>query len=158
MPMEHRRVVFSRAELRAALDTLRGRLRRAALPEGDIVSLLPVHKRGQYFVAFNVRDHANDRNRMVEIAEDDVQEALVEHCVRIRTPLPRKSMKSLRVIDDTVCIDISIGELGEAYGTRGVLREILAKQVEMSDALGRLSARLEGRTAGHGSAADTVGA
>ena len=100
---------------------------------------------GNVGVEFNILDYSSDKSITFEVPEEDIASALVEHCMRIKTPLPKKVEKELRVIDDHVCLDISIGDLGEAYGARGVLREILQKQAELVDEIRRLSGRFLGR-------------
>ena len=150
MPMENRRGVFTDAELRDALENF-PKMGGSVLPAGEITAILPRRKDNDYFVEFNVLDFSSSKNGTVEVSEDDVATALIEHCIRIKTPLPKKAEKELRIIDNSVCLDISIGELGEAYGTRGVLRDILHKQAELVDEFRRLSGRFLGRdTSGEG--------
>ena len=144
MPKEIRCVVFTHAELRKAMGNSPG-LREKQLPAGEITAVLPRRKDNDYFVEFNILDYSSDKSITFEVPEEDIASALVEHCMRIKTPLPKKAEKELRVIDDHVCLDISIGDLGEAYGARGVLREILQKQAELVDEIRRLSGRFLGR-------------
>ena len=149
MPKEIRRVVFTHAELRKAMGNFPG-LRGKELPAGEITALLPRRKDNDYFVEFSILDYSSDKSLNFEAAEKDVTAALIEHCIRIKTPLPKKAEKELRIIDNNVCLDISIGDLGEAYGVRGVLREILQKQAELVDEIRRLSGRFLGRDKGDG--------
>ena len=142
--MESRRVVFTHSELRDAVENFPG-MRGSAFPTGEITAVLPRRKGNAYFVEFNILEFSSDKNFTFEAPEADIASALIEHCMRIKTPLPKKAEKELRIIDNNVCIDISIGELGEAYGARGVLREILQKQVEMADEFRRLLERFLGR-------------
>ena len=153
MPREIRRVVFTHAELRDALENFPG-LRGSGLPAGEITALLPRRKDKNYFIEFSILDYSSDKNLTFEALEEDIASALIEHCIRIKTPLPKKAEKELRIIDNNVCLDISIGNLGEAYGARGVLREILQKQVEMVDEIRRLSGRFLGRDKGDGGASE----
>ena len=140
MPKEIRRVVFTHAELRIAMGNFPG-LQGKELPAGEIMALLPRRKDDDYFVEFSILDYSSDKSTTVEAPEEDIASALIQHCIRIKIPLPRKAEKELRIIDNNVCLDISIGDLGEAYGARGVLREILQKQAELVDEIRRLSKR-----------------
>ena len=151
MPMEIRRVVFTHAELRKAMGTF-PRLRGKELPAGEITALLPLRKNNDYFVEFSILDYSSDKNRTFEAPEEDIVSALIEHCIRIKTPLPRNAEKELRIIDNNVCLDISIGDLGAAYGARGLLREILQKQAELVDEIKRLSGLFLGRDTSDGGA------
>ena len=144
MPKEIRRVVFTHAELRKAMGNSPGGQKKE-LPAGEITALLPRRKDNVYFVEFSILDYSSDKSVTFEVPEEDVVSALIEHCMRIKTPLPKKAEKELRIIDNNVCLDISIGDLGEAYGARGVLREILQKQAELVDEIRRLSGRFLGR-------------
>ena len=144
MPMEIRRVVFTHAELRDALENF-PKFGGSVLPAGEITAILPRRKDNDYFIEFSILDYSSDKNHTFEASEEDVVSALIEHCIRIKTPLPKKAEKELRIIDNSICLDITIGELGEAYGARGVLREILQKQVELVDEFRRLSGRFLGR-------------
>ncbi len=144
MPMEYRRVVFTRAELRDALENFPG-MRGSALPAGEITAILPLRKDNNYFIEFSILDFSSSKNVTFEAPEKDIASALIEYCQRIKTPLPRKADKELRVIDNNVCLDMSIGNLGETYGARGLLREILQKQAELVDEIRRLSGRFLGR-------------
>jgi len=145
--MENQRVVFTHAELRDALENF-PKMGGSVLPAGEIAAILPRRKDDEHFIKFNVLDFSCSKNVSVEVSEDDVATALIEHCIRIKTPLPKKAEKELRVIDNSVCLDIKIGELGEAYGAQGVLRYILHKQAELLDEFRHLSGRFLGRDTG----------
>ncbi|MDP6573075.1 MAG: hypothetical protein QGI06_06140 [Rhodospirillales bacterium] len=147
MPKEIRRVVFTHAELRDAMRSFSGSQGKG-LPAGEITALLPRRKDDDYLVEFSILDYSSDKNLTFEAPEEDIASALIEHCIRTKTPLPKNAEKELRIIDNNVCLDISIGDLGEAYGARGVLREILQKQAEMVDEIRRLSGQIFGRDTG----------
>ena len=153
MPKEIRRVVFTHAELRKAMGNFPG-LQGKELPAGEITALLPRRKDNDYFIEFSILDYSSDKNFTFEAPEEDIVSALIEHCIRIKTPLPRKAEKELRIIDNNVCLDISIGDLGEVYGARGVLREILRKQAELVDEIRRLSGRFLRRDKSDGGASE----
>ena len=89
--------------------------------------MLPRRKDNDYLVEFSILDYSSDKNFIFEAPEEDIASALIEHCIRIKIPLPKNAEKELRIIDNNVCLDISIGDLGEAYGAWSVLREVLQK-------------------------------
>ena len=147
MPMENRRVVFTHEELRDTLKNFPG-MRENALPEGEITAKQPQRKNNDYFIEFSVLDFSTSKNTTFDAPEKDVASALIEHCIKIKTPLPKKAVKELRIINNSVCLDISIGDLGEGYGVRGVLHEILQKQAELVNEFKLLSGQFLDRDSG----------
>ena len=147
MPKEQRRIVFTHGELRDALENGAGEP-KLDLPPGDIVSVAPARRDNRFLIELNVFDYDKRKTQSLYVEEKSIQSALIEYCIGIKTPLPRKPEKVLRIIDEAVCLDIMIGDLGDALGSRGILREILGKQVEMMAEVKRISGHLLGRPGG----------
>lgn len=109
MPDEFRRLTFSQAELKQALEAdPAGAVNK--VPGGDITVVDTLRSGSDFTFEITFFDYSNQKERKVEIGEDAVMEALAAHCRASAVPLPRDSRKALRVIDQKLCLDIFMGQ------------------------------------------------
>ena len=124
MPHEFRRITFAHAEVREAIgrsDTkpVKGNL------GGEVTSLLPVHSNGEFLFEISMIDPAEGREHKAYFEEDGLIQAIIGLCHDQGIPLPRTSIKTLtvverdsvgelRVIDNRLCLDVSMGEMEAA--------------------------------------------
>jgi hypothetical protein len=104
MPIEERRIIFSKAELYAALDRhLAGT--GSGLPAG-VITQVRGDVRGD-LVKIDVATSEDDTAATVEFPATEVGEALIGHCVTNQIPLPRAFSKSLIITGDKVALQIT---------------------------------------------------
>ena len=102
---EYRRITFSNAELREALESCPGK-KVDKIPPGHIVSVSSIRKSDRMLFVLNIFDYRKQKPSTFEIAPEDVQTALISHCVSSNIPLPRNSDKTVRSVGDNLCLDI----------------------------------------------------
>lgn len=105
MPDEIRRLHFSNLELYRAL--LEHSIRRhRTLPSGRIlkVSTQAVPRPG---FAVLIDDELRHENEVVHFDLATIAAALIAYCRSRSVPLPRNARKSLRVVDNRICLDLS---------------------------------------------------
>lgn len=104
MPIEARRITFSRAELYAALYRhLAGT--DSGLPAGAITRIRGGARHD--LIKIDVATSEYDTATTVELSVTQIGEALIGHCVANKIPLPRAFSKSLIITDDNVALDIT---------------------------------------------------
>ncbi|MDP7667349.1 MAG: hypothetical protein QF738_04725, partial [Rhodospirillales bacterium] len=109
MPTEYRRLKFTGAELRDALQAQSG-TKKSRLPAGDIVALLAARRNNRFEIDLEIIELSSRKTRKAGIPEDVVKSAMIEFCIREGIPLPRGAEKTLRIVDDRICLDVDIGE------------------------------------------------
>ncbi|MDP6604082.1 MAG: hypothetical protein QGG17_07805 [Rhodospirillales bacterium] len=140
MPMEYRRLRFTGAELRDALETQSG-TKKSRLPAGDIVALSTARRKNRFEIDLVVIELASRKARRTGVPEDVVKSALIEFCIRERIPLPRNAEKTLRIVDDRICLDVNIGEAMEDVPILDYLKGLASRQDTILDELRRLHSR-----------------
>ena len=106
MPTEFRRIVFSNAELRQALDASRDPA-RVPVPEGQLQSVKFVDEtREKVIVSVLVVDCEADRVEKRSLPASFVAAALIKHCMAVRVPLPRGAQKSLAMSGDNIALEL----------------------------------------------------
>ncbi len=124
MPHEFRRITFTHAEVREAIGRSDTKPVKGSLG-GEVTSLLPVHSNGDFLFQISMIDPAEGREHKAYFEEDDLIQAIIGHCRDQGIPLPRTSIKTLtvveqepvgelRVIDNRLCLDVSMGEMAVA--------------------------------------------
>jgi hypothetical protein len=109
MPTEFRRIVFTNAELRQALDASRDPV-RVPVPEGQLQSVKFVDEtRENLIVSIHVMDCEADRVERRSLPASFVAAALIKHCMAIRVPLPRGAQKSLVISGDNIALELRSG-------------------------------------------------
>jgi hypothetical protein len=112
MPDKFRRLTFSQAELKQALEA-QPTAAAKRLPAGDITGISSVREGNEFSFEVQVFDFGKQKEGKVEIDESAAMEALAVHCRANGVPLPRDSKKSLRVVDQKRCLDIFMGQAME---------------------------------------------
>jgi hypothetical protein len=112
MPDEFRRLTFSQAELKEALEAPPTAAAKK-ISSGDITGVRSVRTGNDFSFEIMVFDFSKQKERLIEIDEAAAMEALAEHCRGNDVPLPRDSRKALRVVDQKLCLDIFMGQATE---------------------------------------------
>ncbi len=90
MPDEFRRLTFSQAEFKQALEAdPAGAVNK--VPGGDITVVDTVRSGSDFTFEITLFDYSTQKERKVEIGEDAAMEALAAHCQANSVPLPRVS-------------------------------------------------------------------
>jgi hypothetical protein len=110
MPHESRQILFQMQELQSAIRAHVGHT-KAELPPGEIVAVR-FPSEASAFVEFDLRDETTGQTDTVSYDEASVGAALLKYCMQHRIPVPRKSDKSLRLINGCVALMIAIKPLG----------------------------------------------
>lgn len=105
MPTEARRIIFTNAELHAALDRHLAAT-GSGLPAGAITQVW-VAEAPHDGVKINVRTHENATAQTLEFPPTQVGSALIGHCVANQIPLPRSFSKALVITGDNVALEIT---------------------------------------------------
>lgn len=107
MAREFRRITFSNAELRVAIENY-PRLNGINLPKGDITTITSKNRENRFFYELSVFDFQNQKSDQVDIAEDDAKSLLIEHCIAASIVLPRSARKETRDVENKLCLELFI--------------------------------------------------
>ena len=143
MPTEYRRLKFTGAELRDALEAGSG-TKKKRLPAGDIVALSAARRNNRFEIDLEVIDLSSRKARKTGVPEDEVKSAMIEFCIRERIPLPRGAEKTIRVVDNRICLDVDIGEAMENIPILDYLKGLAMRQDTILSELRRLLGRAPG--------------
>jgi len=143
MPTEYRRLKFTGAELRDPLETEAG-TKKKRLPAGDIVALSAARRNNRFGIDLKVVELSSRKARTTGIPEDVVKSAVIEFCIRERIPLPRNAEKTLRIVDNRICLDVDIGEVMENVPILDYLKGLASRQDTILSELRRLHDRAPG--------------
>lgn len=105
MPTEARRIIFSNAELRAALDRHLAAT-GSGLPAGAITQVWAAEAPHDG-VKINVRTYERGTVETLEFPPTQVGSALIGHCVANQIPLPRSFAKALVITGDNIALEIT---------------------------------------------------
>ncbi len=108
MPNEFRRLTFGLDELPAALKD-RGDANIEALSKGNVVSVASKSIGGGFVYALTVIESGGGRVTTLDLPETEVREGLLSYCVGHRIPIPRAALKTVRLVDGKLCVDMLIG-------------------------------------------------
>ena len=137
MPTEYRRLKFTGAELRDALQAQSG-TKKSRLPAGDIVALLAARRNNRFEIDLEIIELSSRKPRKAGIPEDVVKSAMIEFCIREGIPLPRGAEKTLRIVDDRICLDVDIGEAMQEIPILDYLKDLASRQDTILSELRRL--------------------
>lgn len=137
MPTEYRRLKFTGAELRDALQAQSG-TKKSRLPAGDIVALLAARRNNRFEIDLEIIELSSRKARKAGIPEDVVKSAMIEFCIREGIPLPRGAEKTLRIVDDRICLDVDIGEAMQEVPILDYLKGLASRQDTILSELRRL--------------------
>ncbi len=137
MPTEYRRLKFTGAELRDALQAQSG-TKKSRLPAGDIVALLAARRNNRFEIDLEIIELSSRKTRKAGIPEDVVKSAMIEFCIREGIPLPRGAEKTLRIVDDRICLDVEIGEAMQEIPILDYLKDLASRQDTILSELRRL--------------------
>ncbi len=143
MPTEYRRLKFTGAELRDALQAQSG-TKKSRLPAGDIVALLAARRNNRFEIDLEIIELSSRKTRKAGIPEDVVKSAMIEFCIREGIPLPRGAEKTLRIVDDRICLDVDIGEAMQEIPILDYLKDLASSQDTILGELQRLVDRTQG--------------
>ncbi len=108
MPAEFRRLTFNHPELPEAMETCGEKLAKE-FQRGLVVAMATETIDGAFHFSFEIFDASKGKARHASVPETDVQDALIDYCVKRRIPMPRDSQKSVRTVNGKLCLDIQIG-------------------------------------------------
>ena len=143
MPTEYRRLKFTGAELRDALQAQSG-TKKSRLPAGDIVALLAARRNNRFEIDLEIIELSSRKTRKAGIPENVVKSAMIEFCIREGIPLPRGAEKTLRIVDDRICLDVDIGEAMQEIPILDYLKDLASSQDTILGELQRLVDRTQG--------------
>ena len=109
MPREFRRITFSYEELPEALNSCGAKVSKK-LSKGSITSVISKMIDGSFFYSFQLFDAPSAKETHVDIPEHDVTEALISYCLERGIPLPRALNKTVRNVNQDLCLDFLVGE------------------------------------------------
>jgi len=109
MPREFRRMTFSYEELPEALNSCGSKVSKK-LSKGSITSVVSKMIDGSFFYSFQLFDAPSAKESHVDIPEHDVTKALVSYCLERGIPLPRALNKTVRIVNQDLCLDFLVGE------------------------------------------------
>jgi hypothetical protein len=106
MPTEFRRIVFSNAELRQAIDASRD-VKSVSVPDGPLQSVSFIDEtREKVLVSVLVADCELDRVEKRALPASFVAAALIRHCMAMHVPLPRFAQKSLVISGENIALEL----------------------------------------------------
>ena len=82
--------------------------------------------------------------RKTGVPEDEVKSAMIEFCIRERIPLPRGAEKTIRVVDNRICLDVDIGEAMENIPILDYLKGLASRQDTILSEVRRVLGRAPG--------------
>ena len=106
MATEYRRVTFTNAELRSALERHFSKKGNGSIPNGDINAVRPTRTKGDIFYELTLFDDAKQEESTVLIEQDDIETALIDHCIETGILLPKLARKGIRHVYDNLCLEI----------------------------------------------------
>lgn len=107
MAKEFRRITFSEAEMRGALE-FDAEISGAKLPHGDVVSVKSSRSENAFLYELSIFDYAKQKEGTVTLREEQALEALLNHSIETGIPLPRAAHQEVREVDGHLCLDMLI--------------------------------------------------
>ena len=106
MPSEVRNIVFTGDELLEAIRQFNAQADRK-LPQGQFVRCRPIAG-DTVSAVVEIDDAIGGGTKQVTLDHAYLVETLVNACLKVRIPLPRRARKSVRVLDDRVALHLSL--------------------------------------------------
>ena len=106
MAAEHRRITFTNAELRSALESHLSIKENGSMPDGDITSVKPTRKKGGIFYELTLIDYSKQKESSMLIEQGDIETALIDHCIEAGILLPKSVRKVIRYQYNHVSLEI----------------------------------------------------
>ena len=106
MATEYRRITFTNAELRSALESHLSPNGNGSIPKGDINSVKSIQKNGDFFYELTMFDYSKRKESSMLIEQGETESALLDHCIETGISLPRLARKETRYIDDRLCLEL----------------------------------------------------
>jgi hypothetical protein len=104
MPTEFRRIVFTNAELRAALDGHRGE-GIPALPGGTVLAVRFGDETRDRLVV-SIGEGGLPSRQEADVPTNAVAAALMKYCIAQRIPMPRRAQKAIVISGDNLALDL----------------------------------------------------
>jgi len=128
VPGEFRRLTFHYRELPAALESCGDELVER-LSKGSVAGIESKSIEDRFHYEFEIFDASKGETSHAVVPEDDIHSALVDYCLSHQIPMPRESIKSIRLVNGQLCLDVLIGDAED-------------RQRSMDDFLAKLSHEL----------------
>ena len=110
MPTERRYIVFSREELKIALNSFN------RMSDGTVLRGVPIAvemRAGEVFARVCVKDGGASREEEISVPADILREAMIRFCFENNIPLHRKAQKSVQIGKDSLAMLMVLGDLNE---------------------------------------------
>ena len=107
MPTELRRITFTNAELRIALDEYFA-LKKTPLPLGVILKVRL--ENAAHVLSIQMAGATDNDEAALVLTPEQVAAALLRYCKSTGIPVPKKASKSLAMSGDNLALDIRSGE------------------------------------------------
>ncbi len=123
MTKEFRRLTFSFDDLPEILKACdNGRTDK--VPDGSVSEVEAKRVDGEFYYSIKFLDASNGKKSSIDISEKDAHQALVDYCRMRKIPIPRDSLKTVRVVNNYLCMDILIGKAETLSATEAFLASI----------------------------------
>ncbi len=123
MTTEFRRLTFSFDELPEILETC-GNKRIDKVPGGSVGEVEAKTVDGEFYYSIKFFDASNDKENSIDIREKDAHQALIDYCKKRKIPIPKDSLKTVRVVNSYLCMDILLGKAETLGGAEEFLASI----------------------------------
>jgi hypothetical protein len=122
MPGEFRRLTFQYSELNEALESCGNELANKLLG-GSMTAIESRVIDGTFHYDIEIFDASKGKKRHAIIPESEIHDALIDFCMQHHIPLPRDSIKTIRLVGGQICLDVLVGE---AEGVNRTMEHFLA--------------------------------
>ena len=113
MPIELRRLIFSRDELVGAIAGFRDGANNA-IPAGNIVHCQIVHD-SELHVAVKILPEGETQIESARLDINFISAALIKYCKDKKIPIPRESEKSIEAMGENMALVIRLGKKPEKF-------------------------------------------
>jgi len=112
VPMELRKIMFSIAEIQSAACSF-CRAHGTPIASADVADV-SISENPNAMVVLRMRKTSPDHEpTKAVLSRDDVMETLIQHCIRLKVPLPRNGKKILWSQDDGISLMVTLVEKGQ---------------------------------------------
>ncbi|MCP5365009.1 MAG: hypothetical protein H6905_07260 [Hyphomicrobiales bacterium] len=116
MPMELRKIMFSLAEIQSAACSF-CRAHGTPIASTDVADV-SISENPNAMVVLHLRKNTPDHEPgRIVLQRDDVMETLIQHCIRLKVPLPKEGKKILWPQDDGISLMVTLVEKGQKPAT-----------------------------------------
>ncbi len=123
MTQEFRRLTFSFNELPEILETC-GDKSIGKLPGGSVTEVEAKTVGSEFYYSIKFFDASNGKENSIDIGDEDAHQALIDYCRMQKIPIPKDALKTVRVVNGCLCMDILIGKAESLNATEAFLASI----------------------------------